>query len=195
MYSRLSLIQPVRHHQSWKQWHSRGIQLRHTRITDTERCWFEKNQHFLNEKSPTVTETVTVTGIWYTKNVTWPWFFALQNKGERRHMRMQKRKFKRFGAVFLIVAMIVTMFSTVSASADAGGTAGGESSTTSAIYVNPGWYLRSPHRISYSDQTTPSTEESHRRCSVWSCWEQVTVKPSGFTAATWLQTQKMVQPM
>ena len=68
-------------------------------------------------------------------------------------MRMQKRKFKRFGAVFLIVAMIVTMFSTVSASADAGGTAGGESSTTSAIYVNPGWYLRSPHRISYSDQT------------------------------------------
>ena len=66
---------------------------------------------------------------------------------------MQKRKFKRFGAVFLIVAMIVTMFSTVSASADAGGTAGGESSTTSAIYVNPGWYLRSPHRISYSDQT------------------------------------------
>ena len=32
---------------------------------------------------------------------------------------MQKRKFKRFGAVFLIVAMIVTMFSTVSASADA----------------------------------------------------------------------------
>lgn len=68
-------------------------------------------------------------------------------------MRMQKRKFKRFGAVFLIVSMIVTMFSTVSASADAGGTAGGESSTTSAIYVNPGWYLRSPHRISYSDQT------------------------------------------
>lgn len=67
-------------------------------------------------------------------------------------MRMQKRKFKRFGAVFLIVAMIVTMFSTVSASADAGGTAGGESSTTSAIYVNPGWYLRSPHRISYNDQ-------------------------------------------
>ena len=66
---------------------------------------------------------------------------------------MQKRKFKRFGAVFLIVSMIVTMFSTVSASADAGGTAGGESSTTSAIYVNPGWYLRSPHRISYSDQT------------------------------------------
>lgn len=65
---------------------------------------------------------------------------------------MQKRKFKRFGAVFLIVAMIVTMFSTVSASADAGGTAGGESSTTSAIYVNPGWYLRSPHRISYNDQ-------------------------------------------
>lgn len=66
---------------------------------------------------------------------------------------MQKRKFKRFGAVFLIVAMIVTMFSTVSASADEGGAAGGESSTTSAIYVNPGWYLRSPHRISYYDQT------------------------------------------
>lgn len=71
---------------------------------------------------------------------------------------MQKRKFKRFGAVFLMVAMIVTMFSTVSASADAGGTAGGESSTNSAIYVNPGWYLRSPHRISYYDQT--GTEHS-----------------------------------
>ena len=71
---------------------------------------------------------------------------------------MKKRKYKKFGAVILIVAMIVTMFSTVSASADAGGTAGGESSTTSAIYVNPGWYLRSPHRISYYDQT--GTEHS-----------------------------------
>ena len=42
----------------------------YTGIIDTEQCWFEKKQHFLNEKSPTVTETVTVTGIWYTKNVT-----------------------------------------------------------------------------------------------------------------------------
>ena len=45
------------------------------------------------------------------------------------------------------------MFSTVSASADEGGAAEGVSSTNSAIYINPGWYLRSPHRISYYDQT------------------------------------------
>ena len=44
------------------------------------------------------------------------------------------------------------MFSTVSASADEGGAAEGVSSTNSAIYINPGWYLRSPHRISYYDQ-------------------------------------------
>lgn len=71
---------------------------------------------------------------------------------------MKKRKYKKFGAVILIVVMIVTMFGTVSASADEGEPAGGESSTTSAIYVNPGWYLRSPHRISYYDQT--GTEHS-----------------------------------
>lgn len=65
---------------------------------------------------------------------------------------MQKRKYKKFGAVILIVAMIVTMFSTVSASADEGGTAEDQSSTKSAIYECTGWYLRSPHTISYIDQ-------------------------------------------
>lgn len=65
---------------------------------------------------------------------------------------MKKRKYKKFGAVILIVAMIVTMFGTVSASAYEGEPAGGESSTNSAIYTCTGWYLRSPHRISYKDQ-------------------------------------------
>ena len=48
---------------------------------------------------------------------------------------MQKRKFKRFGAVFLIVAMIVTMFSTVGASADTGSVTG--SKEDAAIFQQP----------------------------------------------------------
>ena len=59
---------------------------------------------------------------------------------------MQKRKFKRFGAVLLIVAMIVTMFSTVSASA------GTSSGTNSAVYKHTSWYLRSPHRFGFLDE-------------------------------------------
>ena len=72
---------------------------------------------------------------------------------------MQKRKFKRFGAVFLIVAMIVTMFSTVSASADAGSVTG--SKEDAAIFQQPKdlpYFLRSPHRYSFIDETGESRE-------------------------------------
>ena len=66
---------------------------------------------------------------------------------------MQKRKYKKFGAVILIVAMIVTMFSTESASADTGSDMG--SKENAAIFQQPEalpYFLRSPHRYGYINQ-------------------------------------------